>query len=194
MLFKRGQIPTSDVNSNVKLANTDEEIGTIDDAALPTEMPMPSFTRTVGKASRPEAIFTWTSVNYSIFVEGGRRQLLRDQQGYVKPGTLVALMGASGAGKSTLLNVLARRTVIGHVEGNASQPTMTKIFGKPFDQLKINLTSPRCTSRGWTFRFSIFLSPDWVYGTARCFRHDCDCPRNPPICCETSTAPACPFS
>lgn len=33
--------------------------------------------------------------------------------GYVKPGMLLALMGASGAGKTTLLDVLARRKNVG---------------------------------------------------------------------------------
>jgi ATP-binding cassette, subfamily G (WHITE), member 2, SNQ2 len=38
--------------------------------------------------------------------------------GYVKPGTLTALMGASGAGKTTCLDVLAKRKNIGTVRGD----------------------------------------------------------------------------
>jgi ATP-binding cassette subfamily G (WHITE) protein 2 (SNQ2) len=37
--------------------------------------------------------------NYFVPVKGGQKQLLNDVFGYVKPGTLTALMGASGAGK-----------------------------------------------------------------------------------------------
>ena len=46
------------------------------------------------------------------------RQLLSDVYGYVKPGTLTALMGASGAGKTTCLDVLAKRKNIGVVSGD----------------------------------------------------------------------------
>lgn len=41
--------------------------------------------------------FTWENLCYTVPVPGGQRQLLKDVFGYVKPGTLTALMGASGA-------------------------------------------------------------------------------------------------
>ncbi|KAK7025463.1 ATP-binding cassette transporter snq2 [Paramarasmius palmivorus] len=53
--------------------------------------------------------FTWEKLNYTVPVPGGERRLLHDVYGYVKPGTLTALMGASGAGKTTCLDVLAQR-------------------------------------------------------------------------------------
>jgi ATP-binding cassette subfamily G (WHITE) protein 2 (SNQ2) len=43
--------------------------------------------------------FTWENLNYTVPVPGGERQLLNNVFGYVKPGSLTALMGASGAGK-----------------------------------------------------------------------------------------------
>ena len=49
---------------------------------------------------------------------GGSLKLLDDVYGYVKPGTLTALMGASGAGKTTCLDVLAQRKNIGVVAGD----------------------------------------------------------------------------
>ena len=61
--------------------------------------------------------FTWERVNYFVPVPGGQKQLLNDVYGYVKPGTLTALMGASGAGKTTLLDVLASRVTMGVVGG-----------------------------------------------------------------------------
>ena len=61
--------------------------------------------------------FTWEGINYHVPVPGGTKRLLHDVFGYVKPGTLTALMGASGAGKTTCLDVLAQRKNIGVVSG-----------------------------------------------------------------------------
>nr|KAG5714727.1 hypothetical protein BaRGS_000215 [Batillaria attramentaria] len=41
----------------------------------------------------------------------GRKQIISNVSGVVRPGTLVAVMGASGAGKSTLMNVLTNRNL-----------------------------------------------------------------------------------
>ncbi|CAE6460847.1 unnamed protein product [Rhizoctonia solani] len=62
--------------------------------------------------------FTWENLDYTVPVPGGTRQLLNKVFGYVKPGTLTALMGASGAGKTTLLDVLAGRKTIGVIHGD----------------------------------------------------------------------------
>ncbi|KAM6490185.1 hypothetical protein JOM56_014377 [Amanita muscaria] len=48
----------------------------------------------------------------------GPIRLLHNVVGYVKPGTLTALMGASGAGKTACLDVLAQRKNIGVVSGD----------------------------------------------------------------------------
>jgi len=45
------------------------------------------------------------------------KTLLRKINGFAKPGTLTALMGASGAGKTTLMDVLAGRKTQGLIEG-----------------------------------------------------------------------------
>ncbi len=76
---------------------------------------------------RQTDIFSWKDVCYTVPVKGGERKLLDDISGWVKPGTLTALMGASGAGKTTLLNVLAERVDMGVITGDML------VSGKPSD-------------------------------------------------------------
>jgi len=71
-------------------------------------------------------IFTWGDVVYDIDIKGTERRILDHVSGWVKPGTLTALMGASGAGKTTLLDVLAQRTTVGVVTGDML------VNGRPF--------------------------------------------------------------
>jgi ABC-type cobalamin/Fe3+-siderophores transport system ATPase subunit len=63
-------------------------------------------------------VFSWKALDYDIPVKEGTRRLLDNVNGWVKPGTLTALMGVSGAGKTTLLDVLAQRVSIGVVTGD----------------------------------------------------------------------------
>ena len=68
--------------------------------------------------SKSEAIFHWRDLCYDVPVKGGERRILNNVDGWVKPGTLTALMGASGAGKTTLLDCLAERVTMGVITGN----------------------------------------------------------------------------
>jgi ATP-binding cassette subfamily G (WHITE) protein 2 (PDR) len=52
-----------------------------------------------------------------IKIKTETRRILDHVDGWVKPGTLTALMGASGAGKTTLLDVLAGRVTMGVITG-----------------------------------------------------------------------------
>ncbi|OHW91199.1 ABC-2 type transporter [Colletotrichum incanum] len=63
------------------------------------------------------AVFHWKDVCYDINIKGEPRRILEDVNGWVKPGTLTALMGVSGAGKTTLLDVLATRVTMGVISG-----------------------------------------------------------------------------
>lgn len=64
-------------------------------------------------------VFLWQHVDYDVTLKDGTvRRLLNDVQGYVKPGTLTALMGESGAGKTTLLNTLSQRIDTGVITGD----------------------------------------------------------------------------
>ena len=63
------------------------------------------------------ATFLWDRLCYDVKTKDGSRRLLEDVDGWIKPGTLTALMGVSGAGKTTLLNVLANRASTGVISG-----------------------------------------------------------------------------
>lgn len=65
-----------------------------------------------------QTVFTFKNINYFVHHEGKEKQLLREVSGYVKPGQLVALMGASGAGKTTLMDALSQRKDSGRLEGS----------------------------------------------------------------------------
>ena len=67
---------------------------------------------------RNTSVFTWKNLSYTVSTPSGERTLLDNVQGWVKPGTLGALMGSSGAGKTTLLDVLAQRKTDGKVHGS----------------------------------------------------------------------------
>ncbi|GIJ87067.1 hypothetical protein Asppvi_005969 [Aspergillus pseudoviridinutans] len=67
--------------------------------------------------SPQKGFVTWKDVCYDIQIEGETRRLLDNVCGWVKPGSLTALMGASGAGKTTLLDVIAQRVSTGVVSG-----------------------------------------------------------------------------
>ncbi|KAG0380213.1 hypothetical protein BGX24_009550 [Mortierella sp. AD032] len=66
------------------------------------------------------SVFAWEDLDYVVPYKAdpsGKKQLLTNIAGLVKPGTMTALMGSSGAGKTTLLDVLAQRKSMGTVTG-----------------------------------------------------------------------------
>lgn len=100
LLFKRGH--------NLLSQNEEEKIQINDETA-----------RQVTRLQEGEPdVFSWQNINYTVPVDNGKRQLLKNVQGYVKPGTMTALMGESGAGKTTLLNVLSQRINVGVITGD----------------------------------------------------------------------------
>ncbi|KAL3956228.1 hypothetical protein ACCO45_009074 [Purpureocillium lilacinum] len=70
-----------------------------------------------GMLQEQTSVFQWHDVCYDIKIKGEPRRILDHVDGYVKPGTLTALMGVSGAGKTTLLDCLADRTSMGVITG-----------------------------------------------------------------------------
>ncbi|KAK7515313.1 ABC-2 type transporter-domain-containing protein [Phyllosticta citriasiana] len=109
LLFRRGQIPKK-IRSDEESAGGSKQVvekGT-------------GVQRDVSAViQRQTAIFHWEDMCYDIKIKGQDRRILDHVDGWVKPGTLTALMGVSGAGKTTLLDVLATRVTMGVITGNA---------------------------------------------------------------------------
>ncbi|KAI5360268.1 putative ABC transporter-like, ATP-binding domain, AAA+ ATPase domain, CDR ABC transporter [Septoria linicola] len=119
LLFRRGRVPAYLTSGNVKQA-PDIEVGK-GESTSPGELTSDKSSNGSNKDIKLEAqkdLFTWRNVTYDIEIKGEPRRLLDNVSGYVKPGTLTALMGTSGAGKTTLLDVLAQRTSIGVITGS----------------------------------------------------------------------------
>ncbi|UKZ61537.1 uncharacterized protein TrAtP1_002800 [Trichoderma atroviride] len=112
LVFRRGHVPAHLLKGNTGPARTDvvvdEKGGHGNDTA----------DSNVGGLEPQRDIFTWRNVVYDIKIKGEDRRLLDNVSGWVKPGTLTALMGVSGAGKTTLLDVLAQRTTMGVITGD----------------------------------------------------------------------------
>jgi ATP-binding cassette subfamily G (WHITE) protein 2 (PDR) len=122
LVFRKGHAPAS-LTGQVKEGNKDEEAATQGTASNEhTESG-----EKVDAIPPQKDIFTWRDIVYDIKIKGEPRRLLDHVSGYVKPGTLTALMGVSGAGKTTLLDSLAQRTTMGVITGDML------VNGKPID-------------------------------------------------------------
>ncbi|KAJ5634735.1 hypothetical protein N7528_002577 [Penicillium herquei] len=105
LVFLHGQVPLAlqnAANDSQAFAKPDKENVASEEAIMPPQTDT----------------FTWQNVCYDIQIKKENRRLLDNVSGWVKPGTLTALMGVSGAGKTTLLNVLAQRISVGVVTGD----------------------------------------------------------------------------
>ncbi|WPJ61203.1 hypothetical protein SMAC4_07892 [Sordaria macrospora] len=111
LVFRRGHVPA-------RLQQKAQDAEKSGDAALKGQLEQEAPLDPKSLVDPQTDIFTWKDVVYDIDYQGGQRRLLDHVNGWVKPGTLTALMGASGAGKTTLLNVLAQRTTMGVVTGD----------------------------------------------------------------------------
>ena len=107
LVFRRGHVPNNLCHGQSKI---DEEVGSEKACSAGS-----SGNEKLGKiddinAIQPQkGIFTWRNVVHDMSIKGESRRILDHVSGWVKPGTLTALMGVSGAGKTTLLDVLAQR-------------------------------------------------------------------------------------
>ena len=127
LVFRRGHVPKQLLAAE-KAAKNDEEapvqasVGVVDGQVAKEQDEQV-------QALVPQTdVFTWKDVCYDIKIKGEPRRLLDNVSGWVKPGTLTALMGVSGAGKTTLLDVLAQRVSMGVVTGDML------VSGRPLDE------------------------------------------------------------
>ncbi|KZV91188.1 hypothetical protein EXIGLDRAFT_676351 [Exidia glandulosa HHB12029] len=118
LVFPRGHLPKS-------AKRDEEEAG---DAAAADAGGSVNTAETLGGIQRQTRTFHWSDVCYDITIKGEPRRILDHVDGWVKPGTLTALMGVSGAGKTTLLDVLATRVTMGVITGEML------VNGRPRDQ------------------------------------------------------------
>ncbi|KAK6527856.1 hypothetical protein TWF281_009128 [Arthrobotrys megalospora] len=110
-VFKRGKMQ----KARAKREREDEEAGKVIPPCQGEHDDDGDATQSEGKQS---SIFHWEDVCYEVQIKGETRVILDHVDGWIKPGTLTALMGVSGAGKTTLLDVLASRTTVGVISGN----------------------------------------------------------------------------
>lgn len=121
LLFRRGkQIPQK---TTAIASKNDQQQGALATGTSPDE----KSKQTDSSGTAGKDIFTWRNVTFDIHIKDEPRRLLDNVSGWVKPGTLTALMGTSGAGKTTLLDVLAQRVSIGVITGDML------VNGKPLD-------------------------------------------------------------
>lgn len=126
LVFRRGHVPRNleeHENGGVEAGKGSTSAAT---AISPTEASRDEKAK-VDALPAQKDVFTWTDVTLDISIKGEPRRLLDHISGWVRPGTLTALMGVSGAGKTTLLDTLAQRTSIGVLTGDMF------VNGKPLD-------------------------------------------------------------
>jgi len=143
LVFRRGHVPAY-LQDSEKKNGKDEEAGATQQATETNN----EEKEEMDVIPAQKDVFTWRDVVYDIQIKGEPRRLLDHVSGWVRPGTLTALMGTSGAGKTTLLDVsagagfvrsdmrwrsltglqaLAQRTTMGVITGDMF------VNGKPLD-------------------------------------------------------------
>ena len=117
LVFRRGHKPAV----LEKSSSNDLENG--------SDRPSKEYTKSEGTpgVAKQTAVFHWSDVCYDVKIKKETRRILDHVDGWVKPGTLTALMGVSGAGKTSLLDTLATRVTTGVISGDM------RVDGNPCD-------------------------------------------------------------
>ncbi|KAJ5521119.1 CDR ABC transporter [Penicillium fimorum] len=110
LVYPRGKVPS--FAKNLRKEDPEEVIASEKGAVVSESQD------TTAAIVRQTSIFHWEHVCFDIKINGVPRRILDSVDGWVKPGTLTALMGVTGAGKTSLLDLLADRVTIGVVSGD----------------------------------------------------------------------------
>lgn len=148
LLFLRGQNPKSSKTSDEEAAELAPQI--LDRDGESSSQRHESSDQPLHHVQHLNLPFHWRRLCYDIPTNKTKKRILDDIEGWVKPGTLTALMGATGAGKTTLLDVLAYRATLGTVTGNimvGSQPRDSNVQRKIGYVQQADLHSPMATVR-----------------------------------------------
>ncbi|KAL3456007.1 ATP-binding cassette transporter [Aspergillus heterothallicus] len=112
LLFQRGHRPT--IGYDEETATDAMHLGAQSAGIQPLDT---SEERQVN-LQRQSGTLHWKDVCYEVLIKGQPRVISDHIDGWVRPGTLTALMGATGAGKTSLLDVLANRVTTGIITGD----------------------------------------------------------------------------
>ncbi|KAM6513590.1 Multidrug resistance protein [Fusarium falciforme] len=116
LVYRRGHKPAAIANAEKK--HSDSEAAMAHIGPVVTAKRTRSRTQKEGGMLQEQtSVFQWHDVCYDVKIKAETRRILDHVDGWVKPGTLTALMGVSGAGKTTLLDCLADRTSMGVIAG-----------------------------------------------------------------------------
>ncbi|KAF5024207.1 hypothetical protein F66182_3721 [Fusarium sp. NRRL 66182] len=116
LVYRRGHKPAAVANAEKKHSDPEAAMAHIG-PVVTAERTRSRTNKDSGMLQEQTSVFQWHDVCYEVKIKNETRRILDHVDGWVKPGTLTALMGVSGAGKTTLLDCLADRTSMGVITG-----------------------------------------------------------------------------
>ncbi|SPJ89757.1 probable ABC1 transport protein [Fusarium torulosum] len=116
LVYRRGHKPAAVANAEKKHSDPEAAMAHIG-PVVTAERTRSRTNGAGGMLQEQTSVFQWHDVCYEVKIKDETRKILDHVDGWVKPGTLTALMGVSGAGKTTLLDCLADRTSMGVITG-----------------------------------------------------------------------------
>ncbi|KAK7397865.1 Multidrug resistance protein [Neonectria punicea] len=117
LVYRRGHKPAVIANAEKHHSDPEAAMAHIGPAVTAERTRSRTAKQNDGVLEVQTSIFQWHDVCYEVQIKNETRRILDHVDGWVKPGTLTALMGVSGAGKTTLLDCLADRISMGVITG-----------------------------------------------------------------------------